>query len=260
MKANILIVDDEATVRESMSKVLSLEGYETCCAENGETALESLVNGGFDLVLLDLKMPGMDGIEVLKSIVKSAPDTKVIILTAHGSMESAIDALRSGASDYILKPASHGQILSSIARSLARRAEQQRRRLLLEQIDSSVQRLKDVEGIDGGPVAEQETAQLADGIIIDLIRREIWRGDQRVSLTPTEGKLLKVLIENRGRVLSHQELVFLVQGYETTEWEAPEVLRPLVSRLRRKLGVFSGGEKLIMNVRGTGYVLEWKEV
>jgi two-component system KDP operon response regulator KdpE len=77
-----------------------------------------------------------------------------------------------------------------------------------------------------------------------------------VKLTPTEAKLLKVLLENRGRVLTHRELVLLVQGYEVTDWEAPEVLRPLVSRLRQKLNNFQEGESWIVNVRGTGYVLE----
>jgi DNA-binding response OmpR family regulator len=101
-----------------------------------------------------------------------------------------------------------------------------------------------------------QVVTLEEGITTDLNRREIWRGNQRVSLTPTEGKLMKVLIENRGRVLLHRELVLLVQGYETTDWEAPEVLRPLVSRLRRKLSIFPKGDKWIVNVRGTGYVFD----
>ncbi|MFN2150077.1 MAG: winged helix-turn-helix domain-containing protein, partial [Anaerolineales bacterium] len=87
----------------------------------------------------------------------------------------------------------------------------------------------------------------------------IWRGNERVTLTPTEGKLLKVLLENKGRVMSHRDLVFLVQGYEITDWEAPEVLRPLVSRLRRKLSAFPDGENWIVNVRGTGYVFDLGE-
>jgi DNA-binding response OmpR family regulator len=181
------------------------------------------------------------------------------LLTGHGSLESAIEALRQGAHDYLLKPAPSSEILSSVARGIARRAEQQHRRMLLEQIDSSIRRLKDVEGLDAAPMAHQQTISLDDGVMIDLSRREIWRGNQRVSLTPTEGKLMKVLLENRGRVLTHRELVMLVQGYETSDWEAPEVLRPLVSRLRRKLSVFPDGEKWIVNVRGTGYVFEWDE-
>lgn len=259
MKAKILVVDDEELVRSSLEDILRLEGYEVQAVGSGDAALAVLQREGFDLILLDLKMPGMDGMEVMRAANRIAPDTKVILLTGHGSLESAIDALRQGAHDYILKPAPSGEILSSVARGLARRAEQQHRRLLLEQLDSSIQRLKDVEGIESGALSEQQTVTLDDGAIIDLARREIWRGNQRVSLTPTEGKLMKVLLENRGRVLTHRELVLLVQGYETSDWEAPEVLRPLVSRLRRKLSVFPNGEKWIINVRGTGYVFEWED-
>jgi DNA-binding response OmpR family regulator len=97
---------------------------------------------------------------------------------------------------------------------------------------------------------------LDNDIKIDLERREIWQDDDKVSLTPTEGKLMKVLLENRGQVLSHRELVLLVQGYQTTDWEAPEIMRPLVSRLRRKLAKFDGGGDWIVNVRGTGYVFD----
>jgi two-component system KDP operon response regulator KdpE len=96
-------------------------------------------------------------------------------------------------------------------------------------------------------------------VLIDLARREVWRGNLRVGLTPTEGKLMKILLENRGRVIPHRDLVFMLHGYESTEWEAPEVLRPLISRLRRKLSVFPNGENWISNVRGTGYVFDRKK-
>ena len=259
MKANILVVDDEEPIRSSLEQILKLEGYGVTAVGNGELAIQAFGEQAFDLMLLDLKMPGMDGIEVLRAALKATPDTRIILLTAHGSLESAIDALRLGAHDYILKPATSSEILSSVARGLARRVEQQRRRMLIEQIDTSIKRLKDVEGGEYGGVADQQSVTLQEGVIVDLARREIWRGNQRVSLTPTEGKLIKVFLENRGRVLSHQELVMLVQGYETSEWEAPEVLRPLISRLRRKLSEFPHGEHWISNVRGTGYVFDWQE-
>lgn len=259
MKSRIMVVDDEAMVRNSLEEILRLEGYDVTAVENGETALNTLQRENFDLILLDLKMPNLEGIDVLKAVARISPDTKVILLTGHGSLESAIDALRLGAYDYLLKPASSSEILSSVARALAKRAEQQHRRMLLEQLDASLQRLKESEGFETTQINEIQTITLDNGVVVDLARREIWRGNIRISLTPTEGKLMKVMLEHRGQVLSHRELVLMVQGYETTDWEAPEVLRPLVSRLRRKLAVFPNGENWITNVRGTGYVFEFKE-
>lgn len=257
MKSRILLVDDEQTIRHSLGEILRLEGYEVVTAEGGEVAIEYLHRETFDLVLLDLKMPGLSGLDVLGYINSAAPDTKVILLTAHGSLESAIEALRQGAHDYILKPASSHTILRSLEQALSKRAEQQQRRILVEQLEDSIQRLRDAEKMELKASIEKQTIPLGDDVVLDIPRREIWRGNRRVSLTPTEGKLMKILLENRGRVLSHQELVFLVQGYETTEKEAPEVLRPLISRLRRKLSVFQDGENWIVNIRGTGYLFEY---
>ncbi len=259
MTANILVVDDEKAARKSLADILRLEGYEVTAVEDGQSALDTLSDQAFDLMLLDIRMPGMDGIEVMQKAVEISPDMQIIMLTAHGSMESAIEALRYGAHDYLIKPSSPQEILSSVAGAMARQAESQRKRLLLGQLETSLQQLKDVEGAPQANVAGQRVIALPDGVMVDLARREIWRGNDRVTLTPTEGKLLKVLLENRGRVMTHRDLVFLVQGYEITDWEAPEVLRPLVSRLRRKLSKFPDGEKWIANVRGTGYVFDIEE-
>ena len=259
MKPRLLLVDDEQPIRHSLGEILRLEGYEVVEAESGETAVEHLKNQAFDLVLLDLKMPGMSGLDVMRFINSIAPDTKVILLTAHGSLESAIEALRQGAHDYILKPASSHTILRSLEQALSKRVELQNRRLLVEQLETSIQRLRDAEKMEVKTSADQQTVLIGDDVILDIPRREIWRGNRKVSLTPAEGKLMITLLENRGRVLSHRELVFLVQGYETTEKEAPEVLRPLISRLRRKLSAFEGGENWIVNVRGTGYLFEFPE-
>jgi DNA-binding response OmpR family regulator len=260
MKTKILIVDDEQTARMSLAEILRLEGYQVSDVDSGEAALALLGRDEYDLMLLDIRMPGMGGIEVLKKAAEIAPDMQVILLTAHGSMESAIDALHYGAHDYLIKPSSPQEILSSVASGLARRAEAQHKRLLLGQLDASVQQLKNVEGMSQQTASVgQRVISLPDGVMIDLARREVWRGNDRVSLTPTEGKLLSVLLENKGRVMTHRELVFLVQGYEITDWEAPEVLRPLVSRLRRKLSSFPAGDTWIVNVRGTGYLFEVEE-
>jgi DNA-binding response OmpR family regulator len=252
MKGKILVVDDEETTRRSLADILRLEGLQVKTAACGEAAVEALQQETFDLILLDLKMPGMD---VLRIASKLVPDTQVVLLTAHGSLESAIAALRLGAHDYLLKPASPTQIIRSVNSGLARRAEQLRKRNLLEQLEASVQQLKDI-GQEQAQQSHSGIFEIDGGVIINLDRRQVEYGDQKISLTPTEGKLLKVLLEDRKRVFSHRELVLLVQGYETTEYEAPEVLRPLISRLRRKLSVFPNGSQWIANVRGTGYVFE----
>jgi DNA-binding response OmpR family regulator len=256
MKARILVVDDEETMRRSLADILRLEGYHVSAVSNGTAAIDALKREPFDLMLLDLKMPGIDGLEVFRKATKTAPDTLVIFLTAHGSLESAIEALRYDAFDYLLKPSSPEQIIKSVEAALARRAETEHKRLLISRLDSSIQELLEVGRKEIEPVGSKQSTSIRDGISLDLPRREIYQGDQKVKLTPTEGKLLKVLLDNRGRVLSHRELVQLVQGYDVTEREAPEVLRPLVSRLRHKLAHFPGGDSWINNVRGAGYVLD----
>lgn len=256
MKGYVLVVDDEEAARQSLADILRLEGYQVKTAPNGEAAIKALEAQDFDVMLLDLKMPGMGGLEVLKVVSTQAPDLRVVLLTAHGTLDSAIAALREGAHDYLLKPAAPNEILSSVAAALEEKAEAERKQRLLGQIEASVRQLKNTDGTETPAPIEGSMVTLGLGIKVDLERREIWTGEQKVSLTPSEGKLMRVLIENQGRVLSHRELVSLVQGYQTTDWEAPEILRPLVSRLRRKLATFPGGDKWIVNVRGTGYVFD----
>ncbi len=259
MKGKILVVDDEEAARQSLADILRLEGYQVKTAANGEAAIKACDAEEFDLILLDIKMPGMTGLEVLREIADIAPDTQVILLTAHGSMETAIDALRHSAHDYLLKPASPKEILASVSMAMERRSEVERKRRLLGQIEASVKQLRDHDAVALPTPIEGTVVALGAGVKVDLERREIWHSEEKVTLTPSEGKLMRVLLENQGRVLSHRELVSLVQGYQTTDWEAPEILRPLVSRLRRKLAHFDGGERWIVNVRGTGYVFDGVE-
>lgn len=256
MAANILIVDDEKAVRDSLKELLVMEDYQVDEAEGGEEALDLLNDKDFDLVLLDIKMPGVDGVQVMQQMKKYHPETKSIILTGHGTLDTAIEAIRSGAQDYLLKPYKTDDILVSIGKALSEKAARQRKELLIEQLESSIDQLKDVEGIRTTEVPARRVINLAQGIMVDLERREMWRGGERAHLTPTEGKLLSVFLENRGRVMSHKEIVFLVQGYETSEWEAPEVLRPMISRLRKKLATFPGVDEWVTNVRGTGYLFD----
>lgn len=118
MKSKILIVDDEKVIRESVSLVLTEEGYETEMASNGSEALKFLNEQDYDILITDLKMPGMDGIELIKKSMKICPQTSVIIITAHASVESAIESLRIGAFDYILKPFDFDDLILKVQRLL----------------------------------------------------------------------------------------------------------------------------------------------
>jgi DNA-binding response OmpR family regulator len=254
----ILVVDDEETMRRSLADILRLEGFQVQVAPSGAVAVDVLRHQQIDLMLLDLKMPGMDGLDVLREAAVIAPDTMVILLTAHGSLESAMEALRQQAFDYLLKPSTPAKIISAVQKAMLRRNEALSKRMLIEQLDTSLQKLKGVERGEYSSPAPNTVVSLGAGLYVDFSRRLLWLDgeNQKANLTPTEGKLLNVLVEHAGKVLEHKELVRLVQGYDVNEWEAPEVLRPLVSRLRQKLARFPGGDGLIVNVRGTGYLFE----
>lgn len=254
MQGKILVVDDEQTARDSLADILQLEGCQVNKAANGEQALDALRRELYDLILLDLKMPGMDGLDVLRQAALMAPETQIILLTAHGSLESAIEALRFGAHDYLLKPCPPDQIVRSVQSGLARRTELINKRLLLQQLDVSAE-LPALNSSAAGS-ADGDVFHLNNGLVFEVNRREVRWAGKVVLLTATEAKLLRVLLENRPRVMSHRDLVHQVQGYEVAEWEAPEVLRPLISRLRRKLSEFTGGEAWVVNVRGAGYMFE----
>jgi len=303
----LLVVDDEEAMRRSLAEILRLEGYQVETAPDGKTAISQLQDKDYDLLLLDLKMPGVDGIEVLRYAARTRPNTQVILLTAHGSLESAIEALRQGANDYLLKPASTEQILNSVQRGLERRTVRNQRLALLGQLEASMSafvynesdlvldqrtilpsqisqgnikesnpsdedRSKPHEALDyrRDPYLQGSSSRmmnLGNDLIFDLFRRELRlepppstdRTGSRQScipLSPNEGKLLEALIENMGHFLTHQELVEKIHGFKVSSIEAAEMLRPLISRLRRKLVVFPGGDHWIVSIRSIGYVFD----
>lgn len=245
MKSSILIVDDEPVARKSLSDILRLEGYSVMSVPNGQAAVEHVRTHQIDLMIVDLRMPGMDGLEVVQVVNQLAPDTEVILLTAFASTETAIQALRLRIHDYLQKPAPPAQITASVKRGLERRAAR------IQAKGSGV------DFQESGDMLEIVT--LSDGTEIDLSRRQIKQKDKIINLTPAEGRLLRVLLANEGKVFAHRELVLLVQGYDTSQREAPEILRPLVSRLRHKLAAFPALADHIVSIRGTGYVYEGQE-
>jgi len=241
MKSNILVVDDEPVARQSLSEILRLEGYAVNSVPNGQAAVEYVRTHPIELIIVDLRMPGMDGLEVIQVVNQISPETEVILLTAFGTTESAIQALRLRVHDYLLKPAPPSQVVNSVKKGLVRREARLKARggTATMEVDEGVLEIT-----------------LKDGTHIDLSRRQVRKKDKVIHLTPAEGRLLRVLIENPGRVYSHRELVLLVQGYDTSQREAPEILRPLVSRLRHKLEAFPSLSDRVVSVRGTGYLYE----
>ncbi len=135
MSARILIVDDERTIRHTLSTVLEEEGFQTDIAENGDMALQKIRERDFDLVITDLRMPGMEGLELLEKIKLMAPRTSVMIITAYGSLESAIQALRLGAYDYIVKPLDFEDVLLRIKRLMEHRELIQENQILREAVE-----------------------------------------------------------------------------------------------------------------------------
>ncbi len=240
-KANILVVDDEPVERQTLTEILRLEGYHVAAVANGEAAVDYVRLNPVDLILLDLRMPGMSGLDVIKVVKRTLPEIEIILLTAHGSIESATEALRSQVQDYLLKPAAPAQILESVGRGLARRNARLQSR----------ERQEIAFNAD-----EHAIVALEDGTLIDFGRRLVRSGSHTVFLTPAEGRLLRIFAENIGKVFTHRELVLLVQGYATSQQEAPEILRPLVSRLRQKLVDMPALTRRVVSVRGTGYVFE----
>jgi DNA-binding response OmpR family regulator len=238
MKSNILVVDDEPVARQSLTDILKLEGYLVNSAPNGQAAVEYIRTHPVDLMIVDLRMPGMDGLEVVQVVNQVSPETEVILLTAFGSTESAVQALRLRIHDYLLKPASPSQIIASVKKGLTRRTARAKTAVVADS-DEAI-----------------EIFSLKDGTSVDLSRRQIKHKAKVEHLTPAEGRLLRILMENEGKVYSHRELVLLVQGYDTSQREAPEILRPLVSRLRHKLEQFPALSERVVSVRGTGYLYE----
>ncbi len=261
--ARILVVDDEGAIRYSISKTLQRVGYQVSSAASGEEALLMLDEMPFDVVLTDIRMPGLSGVELLAKIKERAPDTVVILMTAYASLGTAVEALRLGAHDYLVKPVTNQDIRQSVARGLERAHNMQRRRVLIESIRNSVRELTEEVSLrerrtpppPAQPVQMPASTMTIGPLTIFPGRYQIQVGETSLSLTPTEFDLLLYLAAHRGRVVPCSELVREVRGYTVEEIEAREVIRPHVSNLRRKLESCGQNPDLIVNVRGVGYRL-----
>jgi DNA-binding response OmpR family regulator len=254
--AKVLVVDDESAVRTSLREILEQEGHQVTTAAGGEEALAALDHDTFDLILVDLKMEGIDGLQVMTQAKEKKPDTVVIMLTAYGTLDSAIGALRQGAHDYLLKPCSVEEIVSSVETGLARRWESLRRRELVSSIEQSLRELK-APGAAPEPTSEETPLSRfvrTRHLLLDREKQVVVAKGQPLSLTPTEFRLLGCLMCNMNRTLGFRELAQQVLDYECSEKEARSSLKTHLWRLRKKLRTALGDDSCIVNVRGKGYL------
>ena len=218
----VLVVDDERPIRRFLRASLSSHGFEVLEAENGQEAFATLTSRHPDLVILDLSLPDMDGIDILKRF-REWSDTPVIILSVRDNEEEKIKALDAGADDYLTKPFSVGE-LSARIRSALRHSKK---------------------AGDLPPTFQVEDLKL------DFVRRQLFLGSEEVSLTPTEYEILKYLIRNAGKVVTHHMLLREVWGigYEND----PHLVRVNISNLRHKIEKDPAQPRFILTESGVGY-------
>jgi two-component system, OmpR family, response regulator MprA len=223
MSVRVLVADDERAVRESLRRALVMEGYEVELASGGREALDSVSSGRADVVVLDVLMPDIDGLEVCRRLRHGGDRVPVLMLTARDAVSDRVEGLEAGADDYLVKPFDLDELIARL-RALLRRTL----------------------GTD-----DHDQLRFAD-LTLDATAHEARRGERRIELTRTEFLLLELFMLNPRRVLSRSLIHERVWGYDFGP--ASNSLGVYVGYLRRKLEA-EGEPRLIHTVRGVGYVL-----
>lgn len=223
---HILVVDDELSIQDFIRHNLELRGYKVSIASNGLEALALFDQGNFTLIILDIMMPRMDGLEVCRRI-RQTSTVPIVVLTALGEEADKIAALDQGADDYLTKPFGVGELLARI------KAVLRRSHWADTPISVGVQRFGNLE--------------------IDFEQRRVWRDGDLVKLSPTEFSLLQELALHPGKVFTHEALLRRVWGSEYHS--ESEYLRVYIGRLRRKLEVDPSRPAHILTEPGTGYYM-----
>lgn len=221
---NVLLVEDDRGVRESLARALKYEGYDVETAPDGIEAMQVIDRGAPDVIVLDVMMPVMDGLEVCRRLRARGDATPVLMLTARHEVNDRVAGLDAGADDYLVKPFALDELLARL-RALLRRHE--------------------------GSLGEVSVLEAA-GVRMDLATRQVWRGERTVDLTKTEFDLLGLLLSNAGLVLTRSQIYEDIWGFDFES--SSNSLDVYIGYLRRKTE--DGGEpRVIQTVRGVGYVL-----
>ena len=224
----ILVVEDELKVANALKEGLEDERYEVVVAQTGEDAFFRITTEKFDLILLDLMLPGRDGLQILASVRKSGIETPVLLLTARDSLEDRVTGLNSGADDYLVKPFAFAELVARI-RALLRR----------------------------GRTTDTLRLGVAD-LSMDLVTRKVSRGNRTVELTAREFELLEYLLRHEGQVVLRDMLAREVWKETARGTPLNNVIDVHIARLRRKIDM-DQGLKLIHTVRGVGFMLSERE-
>jgi two-component system KDP operon response regulator KdpE len=223
-KENIVVVDDEKSILKLISSTLKVTGYTVYTGMDGEEALSLVEQHNPDLLLLDVKMPHLSGLEVCKRL-REWSKVPIIVISAMSDANYAVEALDLGADDYLRKPFYVTELLARV-RTQLRRAEER-------------------------PSQPQQSVYRCGPLTVNFSRRQVSLNDSEVRLTPTEYSILEQLVQNAGKVLTHQMLLHRVWGPEYSEEN--EYLRVYIGRLRRKLDTGPDGPRFIATEQGVGY-------
>ncbi|MEA2265502.1 MAG: two-component system, OmpR family, response regulator MprA [Solirubrobacteraceae bacterium] len=222
-RSQILVVDDEPAVRQALARALSLERYGVALAADGIEALERLAAERFDVVVLDVSMPLISGIEVCRRLRAAGDRTPVLMLTARDGIDDRVSGLDAGADDYLVKPFALRELMARVRALLRRRGDDE----------------------PGSVLAFEDLS-------LDLLAHEARRGDMRIELTRTEFSLLEVFLRHPRQVLTRSAIFEHVWGYDFGA--ASNTLGVYIGYLRRKTEE-GGAPRLLHTVRGVGYVL-----
>lgn len=225
-KPKVLVVDDEPAVRDSLRRSLEFNGYEVALANDGAEALAGIAAANPDVVIMDVMMPRLDGIETTRLLRSAGNDVPILVLTARDSVGDRVDGLDAGADDYLSKPFALAELLARL-RALLRRT-----------------------ALESGHDAE--VLSFAD-LSMDLASREVTRGTRQLELTRTEFALLEMFLRRPRRVLERSFILEEVWGFDFPT--TANSLEVYVGYLRRKTEA-AGEDRLIHTVRGVGYVLK----
>jgi len=248
----VLVVDDEPAVRESLERSLRFEGYEVGSARDGVEALDAVSRDRPDIVVLDVMMPRMDGLETCRQLRARGDDLPVLMLTARDGLADRVSGLDVGADDYLVKPFALEELFARL-RALTRRAALSARAAATAGAGTSGAPggAGGVGGVGGGATAGPAALTFAD-VTLDPGSREVVRGARALSLTKTEFDLLELFLRHPRQVLSRSTIMERVWGYDFGP--SSNSLEVFVSYLRRKLEA-DGEPRLLHTVRGVGYVL-----